>query len=302
MIGDQSDFLRRLKSALPPWFGTNTPIMDAVLSGPSSSFSIIYSLIKYATNQTRLKTATDGWLDLAARDFFALGFRRRTNEPDAAYQARILAEIIRPRVTRAAVSKAVQDLTGIAPIIFEPARVFDTGAFGTSPATFVFGGMIPGKPGITADSTIVTADSTLITADAGPFPASAAGIGAWGSLNYPNQFFITAYRPPGAGFPNVAGFCSYANPTAGGGYSFDSGFMEWVTLSNIQGAVTDAEIYATIARNIATGITAWTQILPFSGLTPANLTEWQPVFPDQSNQTAPDIGDYQSIAFVEAAF
>jgi hypothetical protein len=297
MIGDQGDILNRLKAALPPWFGTNTPIMDAVLSGPSSVLSGIYSLIKYATLQTRIGTATDGWLDLIARDFFARGFQRRLNEPDAAYQARILAEIVRPRVTRAAISKAMLDLTGTAPIIFEPARVFDTGAFGTSPPTFVCGGAGLPDTGLTGDSTIITADSTIVTADAGQIPFT--GIGAWGSLSFPNQFFITAFRPPGASIPNVGGFCSYANPTAGGGYSFDSGFMEWITIADIQGGVTDADIYATIARNIAAGVTAWTKIIPFSGLTPANLTEWQPVFPDD---VAPvGAGDYQSIAFVEAA-
>lgn len=299
MTGDKDDILRRLKAVIPPWFGTNTPTMDTVLSGPSNSFSAIYSLIQYATSQTRIRTATDGWLDLIARDFFALGFQRRANEPDAAYRARILAEILRPRVTRAAVSQAVQDLTGVVPIIFEPARVLDTGAFGTSPPTFVCGGAGLPNSGITVDSTVITADSTLITDDAGQIPF--AGIGAWGSLSYPNQFFITAFRPPGEGIPNVAGFCSYANPTAGGGYSFESGFMEWVTLADIQGGVTDAEIYATIARNIAAGVTAWTKIIPFSGLTPANLTEWQPIFPDQSDAPPADAGDYQHIALVEAA-
>lgn len=301
MIGDQNDILARIKNVLPPWFGTNTPNLDIAFSGAASAFASIYSLIQYAGLQTRIQTSTDKWLDLTARDFFGLGFQRRVNEPDAAYVARILKEILRSRVTRAALSNALLDLTGLAPIIFEPARVMDTGAFGTSPPTFVFGSMTGGLPdtGITADSTVITADSTLVTTDASQVPF--AGIGAWGSLNYHNQFFITAFRPPGASIPNVAGFCSYANPIAGGGYSFESGFMEWVTLANVHGPITDAEIYATIARNIAAGVTAWTKIIPFSGLTPANLTEWQPVFYDPPDTLNIGSGDYQSIAFVEAA-
>jgi hypothetical protein len=295
MIGDQADLLRRLKSVIPPWFGTNTPVLDALMSGPSNAFSGIYSLIQYAILQARLKSATDGWLDLIAMDFFARGFQRRNNEPDAAYQARIIAEILRPRVTRAAVSKAVADLTGIAPLIFEPARIADTGALGVlAPPTFALGGTWLPDTGLTVDSTI-TVDSTVVTTDAGP--TSFAGVGAWGSLNYPAQFFITAYRPPGAGIPKVAAYTSATSPTGGGGYGVGS--LEYVNLTNIMGQVTDAEIYATIARTIAAGTTAWTQITAFSGLTPANLIGWLPVSPDQVDMPIQDISS--TIAFVEAA-
>lgn len=298
MIGDQDDILRRLKSALPPWFGTNTPVMDAVLSGPSSVLSGLYSLIQYAANQTRIKTATDGWLDLIAQDFFARGFQRRPNEPDAAYRARILAEILRPRVTRPAVSKAVLDLTGVAPVIFEPARIADTGALGvTAPPTFALGGIARPQTGLTGDSTIITGDSSIVTVDAGS--VTFGGIGAWGSLNYPAQFLITAYRPPGAGIPNAAGYTSIAAPTGGGGYG--SGSLEYVGLANIVGPVTDAEIYATIARTIAAGVTAWTRITAFSGLTPANLIEWTPVFPNPLDPQVYDVAMDQPIALVEAS-
>jgi hypothetical protein len=301
MIGDQADVLNRLKSVLPPWFGTNTPVLDAALSGFAYVASGVYSLVQYAILQARIKTATDGWLDLIARDFFALTFQRRALEPDPAYRARIVAEIVRPRVTRIAVSNAVADLTGIAPVIFEPARCMDTGTFGSTPPTFVFGTILPPAPGLTSDSIIITVDSSVIKCDAGAHSTGFAGLGAWGSLHYPDQFFIKAFRPPGEGIPNVAGFGSYANPTAGGGYSFESGFMELVTFSSVVGPVTDADIYSTIARNIAAGITAWTHIGPFSGLTPANLAaEWQPVYPDRVEGPPPDTG--QSIAFTEATF
>ena len=300
MIGDQADVLYRLKSVLPPWFGTVTPTLDAVLSGPAFIGSGLYSLIQYALLQTRIATATDGWLDLIAKDFFALAFQRRASEPDAAYRQRILAEIVRPRVTRMALSNAVLDLTGIAPIIFEPSRCKDTGTFGATPPTFVFGTIQPRAPGLTSDSIIITSDSSLVTSDSARGSSGFAGLGAWGSLRFPDQFFIKAFRPPGFGIPNVAGFGSYANPTAGGGYSFESGFMELVTLANEVGPVTDAEIYSTIARNIAAGVTAWTQITPFSGLTPANVAaDWQPVFPDHIDGPPPDGG--QSVALTESS-
>lgn len=303
MIGDQTDILSRLKSVIPPWFGTNTPVLDATLSGPSNSFSGIYALVQYAILQTRIKTSTDGWLDLIANDFFARGFQRRFNEPDAAYRARILKEILRPRVTRVAVSNALLDLTGIAPIIFEPGRIADTGALGVlAPPTFAFGGvMLPGTGlGMTSDSTIITSDSTLVTSDEGPMPVPFYGVGAWGSLNYPDQFLVTAYRPPGAGIPNAAGLTSVSAPTSGGGYG--SGALEYVNLTNINGPVTDAEIYAAIARSVAAGVTAWTKITAFSGLTPAILsTSWQPIFPDQSDDSFIDTGSYQSIAYAKAS-
>lgn len=302
MIGSQNDVLNRLKSALPPWFGTATPNLDTVFSGPANIFSGIYSFIQYAILQARISTATDGWIDLIARDFFARGFQRRATEPDAAYRARILKEILRPRVTRPAVSNALHDLTGCVPLIFEPARIADTGALGwLAPPTFALSGYIPGVGDVTTmDSSVVTMDSSVVTMDSDMFPVRFVSYpGAYGSYDYPCQAFITAFRPPGAGIPNVAGYSSLVNPTGLGGYGMGS--IMYGSPSVASGPVTDAEIYATVARNIAAGVTAWVRIRPFTGTAAsANLMEWQSVFPDYSN--APNIanGNESQVIFVHS--
>lgn len=300
MTGDQEDILKRLKAVLPPWFGTDTPIMDAVLSGPAKAFSSIYTLVQYAILQTRIATATDGWLDIIARDFFALGFRRRKLEPDATYRSRILDEILRARSTREAVSKALFDLTGVEPDIFEPARIADTGALGVlAPASFALSGLIEGQIGLSVDSTIITVDSDIATVDSGSVTTTLKTYqGFYGSYNLPCQFFVTAYRPLGAGIPNVAGYTTIDLHTALGGYR--SGSIMYASSSLLSGPVTDAEIYATVARTVAAGVTAWTRISPFTGTAEsAQLMEWQTVFPDYGEPAPPIDAEASYVLFVD---
>ncbi len=61
------------------------------------------------------------------------------------------------------------DLTGRAPIIFEPARPADTGGYNS--ASLAYG-----------------------------------AAGGWGSLALPFQCFVTAYRPHGSGIATIAGY------------------------------------------------------------------------------------------------
>lgn len=129
--GDQSDVLSRLKTVLPRWFGDSSPILDAVLSGLAWAGSFIYSLYAYAVLQTRISSATDGWLDMIAGDFFGISLLRNASESDSAYRRRILLNLIRERGTRASVISVLTDLTGRIPIVFEPRRLLDTGALGT---------------------------------------------------------------------------------------------------------------------------------------------------------------------------
>lgn len=259
MTGDQDDRLTRLRSWLPNWFGSgNTPLLDAALSGPANVLAWVYGLVQYAILQTRITTATGGWLDLTARDFFGRLFQRRGGEPDTPYRARIIKEMFRSRVTRPALVSALTDLTGRAPVIFEPARIADTGVLGgMTPPWFALGGAALPGTGVTVDSTTITMDSTLVTLDAGP--TSFVGVGGLGSLNYPNQFFVTAFRPPGAGVPSVAGLgiIGGANNMPGG---LGNGAIELANLADVHGPITDLEIYTTIDRTIAAGVTAWTNI------------------------------------------
>ncbi|WP_394779090.1 hypothetical protein [Undibacterium sp.] len=128
--GDQNDFLARLKATLPPWFSDVTPVLDAVLYGWSATWAFLYALLSYVKLQIRLQTASDGWLDMIAGDFFGQALQRRSAQSDASYKALILSSIFRERATRAAIIKVMQDVTGRTPVVFEVRRIVDAGAYG----------------------------------------------------------------------------------------------------------------------------------------------------------------------------
>lgn len=159
----------RLKAALPArWFADTTPVLDGVLAGLAAPWAALYAQLRQAIAQTRIATASAGFLDLISGDFFARRLPRRLSEADDAFRARIQAEMRRERATRAGMAAALSDLTGRPPAIFEPARPADTGAWN-------------GQAGYGA-------------------------AGRFGSLMLPRQVFITAYRPLGAGIATIAGW------------------------------------------------------------------------------------------------
>jgi hypothetical protein len=128
MIGDIPDILARLKSLIPNgWFGSTTPVLDSVLTGIATVDANIYALAQYAQLQTRIKTATGGWLDLIAMDFYGSSFPRGNAESDGSYRTRILASLFSKANTRAVITAALEDLTGSVPLIIEPWSVQDTG-------------------------------------------------------------------------------------------------------------------------------------------------------------------------------
>lgn len=215
--GDQNDIVNRLLATLPPWFPnlSNAPVLNAILQATGDSFSSVYGYLQFVQQQERIKTATGGWLDLAAWDYFGGNFVRRQGESDTSFQARILKELLRPRQTRAAIIQMLTDLTGQAPIVREPWSTFDYGSYDT------------GQMGY----------------DVGL---------AYGDLQYPYQIFIDAYTP-GQGIPLISGF----DDTYGG---YDTGSLAYVDLSQVAGAVTNAEIYQRITQTVAAGVTAWTNI------------------------------------------
>lgn len=156
--GDQADLTARIKALLPRWFGAgDTPVLDALLQGPAWALSFAYSLWAYAKLQTRITTATDGWLDMISGDFFGSRLMRRAGQTDASYRSVILATILRRKVTRRAMFAALLQLTGREPIIVEGDRPADTGAWN--------------RPAGYWDRT-----------------------GSWGS-HRPYQAFVTAFRP-----------------------------------------------------------------------------------------------------------
>lgn len=226
MTGDQNDIVSRLKAILPPWFGDENPILAALLQGLAYAGSVVYSLWAYAKLQTRILTATDGWLDLIAADFFGSTLKRKTNQSDASFRARIIINLFRERATRPSVKKVLEDLTGRTPLVFEPTRSADTGGYGEGRGL-------------------------------------AFGLaGGYGSLLLPYQTFVTAFRPQNSGVPRVAGYglADYGGSQGSpGGYGVASK-IEYTSLSLLQDGVTDADIYAAIDSVKPIATTVWTRI------------------------------------------
>lgn len=224
MTGDQQDVFKRTKSALPRWFGDSTPILDGVISGLAWAGAFVYSLWAYAKLQTRILTATDGWLDMIAADFFGAALLRQSNQSDASFRARIVINLFRERATRGGIVKVLQDLTGRTPLVFEPLRPMDTGSYSA--------------------------------------PNSGYGLaGGYGSLLLPFQAFVIAYRPAGTGIPIVGGY-GLANygATSGGPGGYGVGAIEYADMAMIQGAVTDADIYDAVDSVKPAATIIWTRI------------------------------------------
>jgi hypothetical protein len=180
--------------------------------------------LAYARLQTRIATATDVWLDMIAQDFFGQRIVRRSGQQDEAFRRRILLELVRERGTRMAVVQVLNDLTGREPIIFEPARSTDTGAYGSLDADAPLGGGL-----------------------------AYGAVGGWGSLALPFQAFVTAFRPLGSG---IAGVVGWGDAQAGYGI----GPVEYANLDMLAGAVTDPDIYAAVADVMPVSTIAWTAI------------------------------------------
>ncbi len=221
--GDAADITLRLQRWLPTrWFPTGPGTrLWATLNGFAAGLAAVYAQAAYAGQQSRIGTATDAFLDLAAADWLG-AFPRRLNELDAAYAARIQREIVRPRNTRAAVVRVVRDLTGTTPTVVNPASTADCGGWNT-----------------------------------GFFAWDAAG--CWGDTNLPFQTLVTVKRGNAAGagvdvtFPYAAGGWD-----ALGGW--DAGTSAWVDSTPAQEGVTDNDIYAAIRSVTPCGHVFWTRL------------------------------------------
>lgn len=215
-VGDLGDMVARIKAVLPrAWFPDTTPVLDALLSGLASTWSALHQLLQYVDAQTRIRTASDVFLDIIAKDFFNNALQRRQGEPDSVYRARISHSLLSQKATRSALENILKQITGRAPIIFEPMRPADTGCYN--------------GPALAYDLA-----------------------GGWGSVNLPNQFFLTAFRPSKNGVANVAGYgCC-------GGYGV--GPTEYVDLTMISNEVTDQEIIETVANALPAASIAWMRI------------------------------------------
>lgn len=234
--GDQNDMLVRLKAVIAPtWFPntsqgqlTNSPVLDGLLNGVAWVWAQTYSLLQFAKLQTRIATASGVFLDIISLDFFGTFIRRRNAELDNPFRVRIQNELFREKATRAGLVKALTDLTGRVPGVFEPAYPLDTGGYG----------------------------HTGMTAGTGLGYGVAGG---YGSLLLPFQFFLIPYRPTGGGVASVAGWGTPGgfNGMPGG---WGVGAFEYASLSMVNTPVTDQNIYDVINDVRPAATIAWTSI------------------------------------------
>lgn len=226
-IGDQNDILNRLNAVIPAsWFSndaTTTPVKTALLSAASWMWSGIFNLLSYVKLQGRVSTATDVFLDIAARDYLGTMIERRLHESDASFRQRLIASLPPEAATRQAMIQRLSILTGNVPTVFEPTQPMDTGAYG-------YGGLGYGVAG------------------------------GYGSLNLPFQAFVAVKRPVSQGVPNLTGYSgNLSHPAyAAGGYG--TGLLAYSALSEIFGGVTDADIYQAVAQVQPAGAISWTKI------------------------------------------
>ena len=130
----------------PDAAASTTPVLDALLSGIGRAWSFCYTLLVFVRQQTRIATATDGFLDMICADLFGIVLKRSIGETDEAFRSRIRANLLLPRATRDAVSQTLLTLLGQAPAIFEPWRAADTGGYGGKSFAAAGGGGGYGTP------------------------------------------------------------------------------------------------------------------------------------------------------------
>lgn len=157
-IGDQQDVSDRLWGVVPRrWFGDSqpqAPVSVAALQAPAWALSFTYGLAAFARQQARIATATGGWIDLTLYDFFSPNLPRGATETDDQYRLRGRREVFRDRNTRNAYDRAVFDLTGNHPRIFEGFEPIDTGAWDVSVTGWDVAGAW-GEDGVNGDGVVL---------------------------------------------------------------------------------------------------------------------------------------------------
>ncbi len=258
MQGDTTYFANLLMEHLPRgWFDPEGKVINALATAMADPSAQNFALIKYVSQQARLDSSTDIWLDILADDWLGKNrFRRRKDETDESYRLRIKDEILRARNTRAAMEAALKDLTGYDAEIFEPNRIRDTGCYG---------------------------DGNASETNSHGFYFN-TGDGGWGAKDRPFEFFVTATRPLGSGFKNLAGWADHNGfqkmPGGYGEYFYypapnpdgtsdpdfvpttNPGRIAWADSTMQRGSVTDADIELRVKRTRAAGIKVWLKIKP----------------------------------------
>lgn len=211
--GDKNDFYARLRSLLPTgWFADNSPLLNSVLVGAAQTLALCYALYRYGHKQTRISTATDGWLDMAANDFFGDALQRQVDMTDDVFRKQTMNHLFRECGTRQAIIRVLKEMTGKTPVVFEPQRPEDTGSYGG--------------------------------------PALGYGTaGGYGSLMMPYQAFVIVRRHHFSALPYIAGYhttpSGYRMPSRGQYVSLDK-FRGEVTDAQIYAAVAEVKLEGTL--------------------------------------------------------
>ncbi|MEF3066293.1 hypothetical protein [Pandoraea apista] len=222
MTGDQQDMFQRVRALLPTaWFPGVALILDAVLNGVAYALSFAYSLWAYAKLQTRIATATDGWLDMIAWDFFGEALLRAPGQSDDSFRIRIIINLFRGKGTRPAMTQVLKDVTGRAPIIFEPNRPMDIGALNS------------------------------------PTSAGYCGVARMGSMAVPYTAMITAFRPVTSGGSAGAAYCNAPSRSA---LKTPLAASYTNSRTYTQSVASDADIYAAVDAVKPVGTVMWVAI------------------------------------------
>lgn len=203
-IGSVADFVSRLRKRFPEgWAGNavKAPIFAALLLGMATVHANFYALTQFVGQMVYLQSSTGGFLDTWAYDFFGTFLLRNPGEVDSSFLGRIKATIFAPTCTREAVIAAVENISGLTPVLVEPWRGPDTFALGVD-----------------------------------TFALSVSGSGRLGSLTMPYQAFL--YLPGVSG--NASGMPLGVQPfalssSASGNYLAET--IQNVSIDNILSAV-----------------------------------------------------------------
>lgn len=222
----------------------------------------------YTKAQARIATANSFWLDYVAADYFGQLITRHPEESDFNFRRRLIINLLVDHGTRCSIICNLTNLTGYVPQVIELMDTGDCGAYSVIGQTYQ----------VSTGPNTTTSVPYYPPIAYGTLDGTVQGAGCYGSLNYPFQFFVKAFRPLGEGIPNVNGYSGmlsgYATlPPTGFGYTGsqrppDFGLGQYCALDEISGSVTDQDIYDTVARSTVAGVTAWTNISDFVSPSP----------------------------------
>lgn len=128
-VGSVADFISRLYGRFPRgWVGSalKAPIFAALILGMATAHANFYALAQFAGQMVYLGSSTGGWVDTWAYDFFGVFLLRNPGEADLPYISRVKSSLFAPTCTRDAVITAIENASGLTPVLVEPWRGPDT--------------------------------------------------------------------------------------------------------------------------------------------------------------------------------